>query len=91
MDAFRSEHADLIRTENQGTRRKTLESDQGPCRRFETRWKTTLGEVKSRDAVEARKNMQRYKKLIEGEERLCRIKTSVISFELPKITLEVSR
>lgn len=42
MDAFRSEHADLMRAENQGTRRKTLESDQGPCRRFETRWKTTL-------------------------------------------------
>lgn len=34
MDAFRSEHADLMRAENQGTRRKTLESDQGPCRRF---------------------------------------------------------
>ena len=26
----------VMRAENQGTQRKTLESDQGPCRRFET-------------------------------------------------------
>ena len=46
----------------------------------------TSGEAKSRDAVEARKNMQRYKKkMIEGEARLCRIKTSLSLLNCPKL------
>jgi len=52
--------------------------------------RVTSGEAKSRDAVEVRKNMQRYKKNDWGRGKALQNQDFVISFELPKITLEVS-